>query len=83
MDPIAALEMWLADKDPHVRRDLNDWIDRGGFRPRVQLSPATDAWMAGDRYGEVLHVTPTFVLVKCDQSGLNRLVVPGLVSVVR
>jgi hypothetical protein len=36
---------------------------------RVELSPATDAWMRGDRYGEVVKVTPQYIHVKMDKSG--------------
>ena len=35
---------------------------------RVQISPAYDAWMRGDRYGEVVKVTPKSVHVKLDKS---------------
>ena len=36
---------------------------------RVQISPAYDAWMRGDRYGEVVKVTDKTVHVKLDKSG--------------
>jgi hypothetical protein len=38
---------------------------------RVQLHPATDAWMRGDRFGTVvsLHPKRKFVRVKMDVSG--------------
>ena len=36
---------------------------------RVELHPATDAWMRGDRYGEVVGVTAKYVRVKLDKSG--------------
>lgn len=36
---------------------------------RVQMHPATDTWMMGDRYGEVLRVTATRVHVRLDISG--------------
>jgi hypothetical protein len=39
---------------------------------RVELHPATDAWMSGDRYGEVQHVTPTHAHVLMDRSGKTR-----------
>ena len=40
---------------------------------RVQLHPATDAWMQGDRYGEIVKVTmrqqmPHRVHVRLDKS---------------
>lgn len=83
MDPVTALEEWFARRDPKARHNLNDWLGRGGFRPRVELSPAMDAWMAGDRFGEVVKVGVTYVHVKCDRSGRTRLVPPSLLSVVR
>lgn len=36
---------------------------------RVELIPSTDAWMRGDRYGEVVKVTKTRVQVRMDRSG--------------
>lgn len=35
---------------------------------RVELHPGTDAWMQGDRYGEVVKVTPSWVYVRMDKS---------------
>ena len=39
---------------------------------RVQLHPASDAWMSGDRYGEVVRVGRSIVHVKMDRSGRVR-----------
>lgn len=36
---------------------------------RVQLHPATDRWMQGDRYGTVEEVGTRFVWVRMDLSG--------------
>jgi hypothetical protein len=36
---------------------------------RVQISPSTDAWMRGDRYGEIVKVGNGCVHVKMDKSG--------------
>jgi hypothetical protein len=36
---------------------------------RVQLHPATDAWMRGDRYGTVVKIGRRLVSVKLDKSG--------------
>lgn len=36
---------------------------------RVQIDPATDAWMMGDRYGEIVKVGRTKIHVKMDRSG--------------
>lgn len=36
---------------------------------RVQTHPATDAWMMGDRYGEIVKVGRTKIHVKMDRSG--------------
>jgi len=69
MDPTTALEEWIANRDRFVRYGLNEWIGKGGFRPRVQLSPATDAWMAGDRFGEVVKLGTKFVHLGCDPGG--------------
>jgi hypothetical protein len=39
---------------------------------RVELSPATDRWMMGDRYGEIVHVGPATASVLLDKSGIIR-----------
>jgi len=36
---------------------------------RVQLHPATDAWMRGDRFGTVIKVSKSSVVVLMDKSG--------------
>lgn len=36
---------------------------------RVETHPATDAWMQGDRYGEVVSIGRKYVHVKLDRSG--------------
>lgn len=45
------------------------WLVPGA---RVQLHPATDAWMRGDRYGEISSVGRTRVAVRMERSGLTR-----------
>jgi hypothetical protein len=51
---------------------------------RVELHPATDAWMMGDRYGVVQKVGTTRVQVKLDRSGRERFVhFENIASVVR
>ena len=41
---------------------------------RVELHPATDAWMMGDRFGEVERQAGDVVRVKMDRSGKTRRV---------
>lgn len=41
---------------------------------RVQLHPACDAWMAGDRYGTVVKAGRKYVTVQMDRSGKRRRV---------
>ncbi len=36
---------------------------------RVELHPATDRWMMGDRYGTIARVGRTYALVHLDKSG--------------
>lgn len=43
---------------------------------RVELHSATDAWMAGDRYGEVKKIGRFYLHIKMDRSGKTRKVVP-------
>lgn len=49
---------------------------------RVQLHPGTDAWMRGDRYGDVVKVGRKFLHVRMDRSGLTRRVSPARVFIV-
>jgi hypothetical protein len=46
---------------------------------RVELHPATDAWMRGDKYGDIVKLGKKYVHVKMDRSGKTRKVTPGLV----
>lgn len=36
---------------------------------RVQLHPATTAWMMGDRFGEIVKITKKYIHVLMDRSG--------------
>jgi len=45
---------------------------------RVQLHPATDAWMRGERYGTVVTLGRTLVHVRMDVSGRTLTFPPGL-----
>lgn len=49
---------------------------------RVQLHPATDAWMMGDRYGEIVKIGAKYVHVKMDRSGKVRKLTPDLVELI-
>jgi hypothetical protein len=46
----------------------NATLDYFQVGQRVQLHPATDRWMMGDRYGEVVKVGKVLVHVKLDKS---------------
>jgi hypothetical protein len=46
---------------------------------RVALHPATDAWMMGDRYGELIKIGRRYLHVRCD-SGAVRRFPPSLVK---
>ncbi len=47
---------------------------------RVQLISAADAWMAGDRYGEVVRVGRSIVHIKMDRSGRVRWFHPETIA---
>lgn len=47
---------------------------------RVELHPATDAWMSGDRYGEVTKIGRKYLHVAMDRSGRSRKVRPENIS---
>ena len=55
---------------------LNTTLDCFYVGQRIQLHPATDAWMAGDRYGEIVKLGRTRVHIRMDRSGLVRLIAP-------
>ena len=39
---------------------------------RVQAHPATDSWMMGDRYGEIVKIGHKWIHVRMDRSGRIR-----------
>jgi len=47
-----------------------------GIGMRVQLHPATDAWMSGDKYGTIVLFGRKYVHVKMDRSGRTRKLEP-------
>lgn len=58
---------------------MTDLFDKTGqFRAgdRVQLHPATDAWMMGDMYGTVIKVGRLLLHVRMDRSDKVRKVHP-------
>jgi hypothetical protein len=40
---------------------------------RIEMHPATDVWMRGDRYGEIIRIGRTLITVKLDRSGHRRI----------
>lgn len=71
----------------HPDDDVVVWIHRGRLKPngrvegfgvgdRVQLHPATDSWMRGDKYGEIMKVGREKLTVKLDRSGRTIRVSP-------
>jgi len=46
---------------------------------RVQLHPATDAWIFGDKFGTVVKIGRKKIHVKMDRSGKIRRVTPDLI----
>ena len=47
---------------------------------RVEIHPATDAWMMGDRYGEVIKIGRKYLHVKMDRSNKVRRLTPRLIQ---
>jgi hypothetical protein len=39
---------------------------------RIELHPACDAWMMGDRYGEIIKLGKKWIHLKMDRSGKIR-----------
>lgn len=46
---------------------------------RVEIHPSCDAWMMGDRFGEVVKITGRRIHVKMDRSGKTRLFAARLI----
>jgi hypothetical protein len=44
---------------------------------RVELSPATDAWMMGDRFGEIVKIGRAYLHVRMDRSGRTLRISPA------
>lgn len=73
MDPQATLNTYLAVGDREAARNYNDWASAGGLCGRVQTHPATDAWMQGDRFGDVIYIARTGrIHVRMDVGGRLR-----------
>lgn len=49
---------------------------------RVELHPATDDWMRGDRYGEVVKLGVHTIKVTLDKSGKTRRIFPEDIATV-
>jgi hypothetical protein len=49
---------------------------------RVELHPATDAWMRGDRYGELVDTGHGFGIIRMDRSGRDLKVSNDLYTVI-
>ena len=47
---------------------------------RVELQPSLDAWMFGDRYGEVVKIGTKLIHVLCDRSGRVRKLHPSRIG---
>lgn len=54
----------------------NLFLSQYGVGDRVELAPHTDAWLAGDRYGEVIKIGRFYLHIKMDRSGKVRRMVP-------
>ena len=46
---------------------------------RVQIHPATDAWISGDRYGTIVKIGRKWIYVKMDRSGKVRKLTADLI----
>jgi hypothetical protein len=51
-------------------------IETFAIGKRVQLHPALDRWMMGDRYGDIVKTTRTHVHVHLDRSGQTLRFLP-------
>lgn len=84
MDPRECIRYWMdftsSGDGAYARRAASnyaDWIGKGGHPARVELSPATDAWMMGDRFGKVVKCGRKYLYVLMDRSCRTLRVSPG------
>lgn len=56
--------------------DYNNTVSDFRAGQRVELHPALDSWMRGDRYGKVVKVGKTLVWVRLDKSDSLRFFSP-------
>lgn len=49
---------------------------------RVELHPATDAWMRGLRYGDVVAIGKAFLRIKMDRGGVLRVPAELIASII-
>lgn len=54
-----------------------------GIGDRVQLHPATDAWMRGDRYGRVARVSNTYLTLAMDSRRILKVSFDNIVEIVQ
>ena len=59
-------------------RDPNGSFVIYGTGDRVQVHPACDCWMMGDRYGTIEKITKRSFHVRMDRSGKIRKFIPDL-----
>lgn len=55
--------------------DIGEFAGKEG--KRVQLQPATDSWMSGDRFGTIEKVGRKMVHIKMDRSGKTKIFYPA------
>ena len=65
--------------DCHHQRCRNVFECRYIVGERVQLHPATDAWMQGDRFGCIVKIGRKYIHVVMDISGRKLRVIPDLI----
>jgi ribosomal protein L21E len=61
---------------------INRMITNFALGDRVQLSPSTDRWMMGDRYGLVTKMGTKYLHILMDKSNKTILIAPSLASTV-
>lgn len=71
-----------------TNKQYDEWLNGPqivkGYRvgQRVELHPGTDAWMRGDRYGDIVKIGRRTVYVKMDKSGKILSLMPHNVTLV-
>lgn len=60
--------------------DAPQTLDEYRVNDRIEMHPATDRWMRGDRYGNIVKIGRRFLHIKMDRSGQTIRAEPSCIQ---